>query len=260
MKPLSNLTAEDIKNIKLLSFDVDGVTIERGTKVTEKDDTLSVTTKVITPQLVGKLNRLKEHFYINFTSGRSLLYLARMFGPLLWDRVTLQGENGTFSLIGGEVIQYDKLTLPELDKIEDVRRKIQELAKTNSNIEGFEPKQFMITAHCDHPDEQIEDIVRMADYKDNELYAYWISGEAYDIFLKRFNKEKGLELLTQKLGLSMANVLAVGNDQNDLSMVTKAGVGISTSKNDLEAHYFTEEKYDLGGEEVVNRLLELVEQ
>ncbi|MBI2268361.1 MAG: HAD hydrolase family protein [Candidatus Blackburnbacteria bacterium] len=257
MLPLSSLTKKDIENVKLLSFDVDGVTIERGTEVSEKGMVLTVKTKVVSSRLLEKIGRLKKHFYINFTSGRSLLYLARMFAPLLWDRVTLQGENGLFTLVDGQVIQTDQITAAELEKTEMIRREIGELARVDVNIKGFEPKQFMITVHSLHEDEQIENIVRGVDTA-GEFYFYWISGEAYDIFLKRFNKASGLKFLTESLGLSMSQVLAVGNDVNDKSVVEGAGVGVTTSKDDLEAHYYTEEKYNLGGEEVVDRLLEIV--
>lgn len=258
MLPLSNLTKNDVGNIRLLSFDVDGVTIERGTEILEKGSVLTVKTKVISTELVEKLKRLKKYFFVNFTSGRSLLYLARMFAPLLWDKVTLQAENGLFTLLDGQVIQNGRLTPAELEKTEAIRRKIGELAKSDTNIEGFEPKQFMVTVHCAHPDEQIENIVRAVD-TEGEFYIYWISGEAYDIFLKRFNKANALEFLAKNLRASMSEVLAVGNDANDKSLVEKAGIGITTSRGDLEAHYYTQGKYNLGGEEVVDHLLGIME-
>lgn len=257
MLPLSKLTKKDIENIKLLSFDVDGVTIERGTQVWEKGNVLTVKTKVISPALVEKFEHLKKYFSINFTSGRNLLYLARMFAPLLWDKITLQAENGLFTLLNGQAIQHDRLTPAELEKVEEIRRKIGELAKSDTNIEGFEPKQFMVTVHCLHEDDAIENIVRNID-TESEFYSYWISGEAYDIFLKRFNKANGLEFLAKNLALAMSETLAVGNDANDKSVVERAGIGITTSRDDLEAHYYTEEKYDLGGEEVVDHLLKIV--
>lgn len=256
MLPLSKLTGKDIENIKLLSFDVDGVTIARGTQVREKGNVLTIKTKVISPRLVEKFEHLRKYFYINFTSGRSLLYLARMFSPLLLDKITLQAENGLFTLLDGQVIQHDRLTPKELEKTEEIRREIVELAKTDTNVEGFEPKQFMVTVHCLHEDEEIGNIVRSVD-TESEFYTYWISGEAYDIFLKRFNKAGALEFLTKSLKLSMSQVLAVGNDVNDKSIVERAGVGITTSRDDLEAHYYTQGKYELGGEEVVERLLEI---
>lgn len=253
MKPLSTLSAADVSNIKLLSFDADGVTVEKGTEILEKNGVLTVSTKQITSQLLEKINKLKSYFHINFTSGRSLLYLNRMFGPVLWEKASIQGENGLFALINGQVLQYDRLTSEELEKIEDIKRQIRVLAQTNQNIRGFEPKQFLVSVHCYKEEKGIEEIVRRTD-TNSEFYILW-NGEAYDIFPKRFNKGAGLEFLCKHLEINLDQALAVGNDPNDAPLMSKVGVGVTTSPQTLEASYHTEEKLDLGGEETVDHLL-----
>lgn len=257
MKPLSDLSLEKLEDIKLLSFDADGVMVERGTEVLEKDGVLTVKTKQITPELLEKVQKLKKYFRINFSSGRNLLYLNKMFGSVLWEKASLQGENGLFTLIDGQVLQTDKITPLELEKIERIRDEIQSLAKTDDNILGFEPKQFMVSVHCKKESEIIHDIVRRIDIN-NEFYSYWISNEAHDIFLKRFNKGVGLEFLTKYLNLDLSQTLAVGNDFNDVPILEKVEVSITTDKDTVQANYFTEKSMHLGGEEVVDKLLELV--
>ena len=96
-----------------------------------KDDKLIVETKRISQTLLEKINRLKEKFYVNITSGRSLIYLNRIYGQILWHRASLQAENGVFTLINGEVLQHDKLTFQELDRVEEIRREIRTLARGN---------------------------------------------------------------------------------------------------------------------------------
>ncbi len=41
------------------------------------------------------------------------------------------------------------------------------------------------------------------------------------------NKGKAMELLGDRLGISMANTLAIGNEGNDLGMIQKSGIGIA---------------------------------
>ncbi|MBV7504669.1 Cof-type HAD-IIB family hydrolase [Bacillus sp. sid0103] len=41
------------------------------------------------------------------------------------------------------------------------------------------------------------------------------------------NKAKGLELVCQRLGLEMKNVMAVGDSLNDLAMIKAAGIGVA---------------------------------
>ena len=117
MKPISNLSRSDIKNIKIICFDCDGVTVERGTEIEEKEDSLFVKTFTLSDSLLRKLIELKKRFHITFSSGRSLLYLDRMYGKVLWDNASLQGENGIFSLIDGQVIQHEKFDRPTLEKM-----------------------------------------------------------------------------------------------------------------------------------------------
>lgn len=258
MKPLSQLTQEEVRKIKLISFDADGVTVEPGTEIIEKDNILTVKTKQISPGLLEKITRLKKYLHINFSSGRNLLYLARMFGPALWERASIQGENGLFTLIDGQVIQNSPLTAGELEKIEKIRREIGELAKTDKNIQGFEPKQFMVSVRCSEEDQQVVDIVRRID-TNNEFNVFWISNESEDIFLKRFNKGTGLEFLRSRLKLEQSQVMAVGNDPNDLPMLRAAEISVTTDPGQVEADFHTEGKLELGGEEVVDYLLGVLE-
>jgi HAD superfamily hydrolase (TIGR01484 family) len=258
MKLLSQLTREEVQRIKLICFDADGVTVERGTEIVEKDNVLTVKTKQISPRLLEKIQRLKKYFHINFTSGRNLLYLARMFGPVLWERASIQAENGIFTLIDGQVIQTSALGVEELEKLEEIRREIKSLARTDENIQGFEPKQFMISVRCLRPDPQIQEIVRRID-TNGEFNIFWISNESQDIFLKRFNKGVGLEFLRDRLGLKQSEVMAVGNDPNDVPMLEAAGISVTTDPQNAQADFQTEGKFELGGEEVVDKLLELLE-
>lgn len=257
MKPISQLDTQDIENIKLISFDADGVAIERGTQVLEKDGVLTVKSKVISPDMLVKIAKLKTRFKVNFSSGRNLLYLNYMFSPVLWENASLQGENGLLTLINGEILQQAALTQEELEKLEDIRTDLVEYSRKNDNVKGFEPKQFIISVHCRQPDVQIEEIVKKHD-SDEEIAINWVSNEAYDIYLRRFNKGSGLRFLCDRLGITIEETMAIGNDPNDTPMIKIAGIGVTTDPTHMEAHYHTEGKLNLGGEEVVDRLLELI--
>ena len=115
MKPLTELTAEDIKNLQLVCFDCDGVTVKKGTEIEETETTLSVKTAVLSERMLGKLIQLKKFFYLNFSSGRSLLYLERMYGKILWENASLTGEIGIFTLIDGKVIQHEYFSAKDLE-------------------------------------------------------------------------------------------------------------------------------------------------
>ncbi len=257
MKLISALSPTSLSNIKLISFDVDGVMVEKGTEILEKDSVLTIKTKKISQSLLKKLNKLKKHFYINISSGRSLLYLKEMFDPLLWEKTSLQGENGVFTLIDGQVIQHSKLTFKELERLRKIRGEIEKVAENSKNIRGFEPKQFLISVHCFNEEPEIIEIVKKLDIK-GEFYIKWNS-EAYDIFPKRFSKGSGLKQLAQYLGIDVSQILVVGNDPNDQEAVKDSGLSVTTSPGTLTADYYTGGKLELGGEELVNHLLDIFE-
>lgn len=256
MKPISELTSDDLQNIKLLCFDCDGVTVERGTEIEETEESLTVKTHVLSPELLNKMIQLKKRFHLTFSSGRSLLYLERMYGKILWENASLQGENGIFILIDGQVIQQEKFSPELLNKIQLMKEAIRQLAKTNKDIRGFEPKQFLITPHCWKAVPEIEEIVKKYDTQ-NEFYCWW-NGEAYDIAPKRLNKGSSLEKLAEYLGLNINQTMVIGNGSNDKDMIEAAGISVTTDPKELQADYFTSGRLNLGGEELVDRLLQLL--
>lgn len=256
MKPITELTKEDIKNLKIVCFDCDGVTVERGTEIEETETTLNVKTNALSTRLLEKLLKLKKHFHLDFSSGRSLLYLDRMYGKVLWDSASLTAENGIFTLIDGEVVQHEKFAPETLIKINQMKVDIRELSQRNKDIRGFEPKQFLITVHAWKEVPQIETIRRKYDTKD-EFYNWW-NGEAYDIGLKRLNKGTGLERLANYLRVDLSQTMSIGNGLNDLDMVKAAGIGVSTDPEVLKSDFYTTGQLHLGGEELVDRLLDLV--
>jgi len=73
MKPVSQLTKDDVKDIKLICFDVDGVTIKKGTIIKEKElaktKTLTIKTQLLENKVKQKLLELKKHYFVAINSG-----------------------------------------------------------------------------------------------------------------------------------------------------------------------------------------------
>lgn len=256
IKPLTQLEAGDIKDIKLVCFDCDGVTVKKGTDISETETTLTVKTNLLEPRVLEKLKKLKKYFHVNFSSGRSLMYLDRMYGKVLWDNASLQGENGIFTLINGEVIQHLKFDRKTLEIMNNIKVDLRDLANHNSKARGFEPKQFLITLHAWEAIDEVEQIVRKYDPQE-DFYVWW-NGEAYDIGLKILNKGTALKNLTKLLGIDISQTIAIGNGPNDKDMVVAAGIGVTADQKGLDtAHFYTTKSEELGGEELIDRLLEL---
>jgi len=64
MKHLDELTKADIKNIKIVCFDVDGVTIKKGTEISEKGTELKIKTSPLEDHILEKMIRKAGIYFI----------------------------------------------------------------------------------------------------------------------------------------------------------------------------------------------------
>lgn len=259
MKPLSQLTKEDIKDLKLVVFDVDGVTIKKGTQIEEiktADSTkFTVKTNNLTTEMKEKLMQLKKHYFVAICSGRSSLYLTDVFNDLLWDNFALISEIGIFTLMNGELKQNKKFGVSHLEKMKLIKNDLSKLIGDKPEQADFELKQFLITLHASHELPEVATIMKNRD-PEGDFYCLW-NGEAFDIAPKILDKGQSIKFLAKELGIGIHQTMASGNGPNDKSMIDASGIGISTDPKSVEADYFTEGNEELGGFEIINKLLEL---
>jgi hydroxymethylpyrimidine pyrophosphatase-like HAD family hydrolase len=251
---ISSLTKDHLKNIKLIAFDCDGVTVEKGTEINEKNGQITIITKTISPNLLLKLQNLSSQIPLMFTSGRRLSYLQKMYAGLLDQNVSLQSEIGMFTYYHDNVSQNYHFTPYEQDSIRHIRFELESL-RVRPEFEGFEPKDQLITLHCHQYLSDVETIVRRHDPQE-QLYCWW-NGEAFDIGSKLCNKGTGLLSFTQTLGISMDSVMTVGNGINDKNMTNIVGIDISTDPKHLSADFQVTGEH-LGGEIVIDKILSLI--
>lgn len=259
MKPLSSLTKEDIVDLKLVVFDVDGVTVKKGTDIeeikTEDITKFTVKTNNLTSEMKEKLRELKKHYFVAICSGRSSLYLTDVFNDLLWDNFALISEIGIFTLINGELKQNKKFETKHLEKMKLIKDDLSKLVGDKPEMADFELKQFLITLHSSYEIPQVYEIMKKRD-PEEEFYCLW-NGEAFDIAPKMLDKGQSIKFLAKELGIGIHQTMASGNGPNDKSMIDAAGIGITTDKKSLEADYYTEGSEELGGFEIIDKLLEL---
>ena len=255
MKPLSDLTADQISKIKLISFDSDGVLVKKGTDI--KQDTngfYSQQVNLLSPSVIEKLNKLKTRFDIVINSGRNSLYLTDLYREILWDKVTLISEIGVFLTGQGFMVQTQPLDSYELNTINNIRRELSKLIG-NPRVKGFEPKQFLTTLHCATEVPEVNEIVKKND-PENKFYCWW-NLEAYDINSQKFTKGNALKKLLEIKKINPETVLTVGNGINDNDPITSQFLNISTDPANLVTDDFAVEGEENGGEKILDHLLSL---
>ena len=228
MKPLEKLTKKDLRHIKLIVFDVDGVLVPRGTKIKQVGNKTTLQTKKINERQIEQIKKLnKLGFKIDINSGRGLYMLQEMFRDVL-SFVSLTYENGSATWFKGKIYQH----VNSFDELKDVFDKLGKIK--SKKIKGFEPKEFIITIHCKKRIKKIEEVVNR--YK--KLYWIW-NEEAYDIGIKKIQtKATGLKALIKSLKLHKKNVLAIGDNYNDKELVEEAEISVSADKSRLNGDFY----------------------
>lgn len=217
-----------VEAVKLIAFDVDGVLVRRGTKIKSTRDYLELNIKHIAPKQIHQMRELHElGFLLNITSGRGLYMLQLMFREVL-PFVSLTYENGSATWLDGEIIQH----VNSYVALENVYDKLSLVC--DDNIKGWEPKEFIITIHCEDEVPKIPEIVSLYD----DLYCIW-NGEAYDIGVKGVQtKAFGLNDLAKFLNININGVLAIGDNYNDKELLDAAGISVTADKDRVYGDYW----------------------
>lgn len=148
-------------------------------------------------------------------------------GVLPFCSITYENESAIW--IEGKIVQH----INSFEYLSDLFLELRGI-ETEKNVKGFEPKEFIITIHCEDRVEKIEEVVAKYD----KLYCLW-NGEAYDVGVKGIqNKAVGLTVLQNYLNLKKENVLAIGDNLNDKEMIDVAGVSVSADKTRVEGGFF----------------------
>jgi hydroxymethylpyrimidine pyrophosphatase-like HAD family hydrolase len=228
MRHINYLTLKDLDPIRLIVFDVDGVLVRRGTKIKSTKDFLELGIKHVDSKQIEQIQTLyKKGFLININSGRGLYMLQLMFRAVL-PYVSLTYENGSATWIYGKIVQHVN-SYEALDPVI-----ISLLSVKDERIKGWEPKEFITTIHCTERVPKIEKIVSTF----SNLYIIW-NGEAYDIGMK-IDQTKAVGLINLELimGLEAKNILVIGDNYNDIPMMSVGGVAVTADKDRVKGDFW----------------------
>src|SRR3989338_11658941 len=141
MKSIEKLEKSDLKGINLIVFDVDGILVPRGTKISQSGQKTVFYIKKVNKIIISLIKEMSLlGFMINISSGRSLDVLQKMFWPIL-NKITITYENGSSSWINGKIYQH----VNSYSKLSNLYQELSTIK--NKNIRGFEPKEFILTLH-----------------------------------------------------------------------------------------------------------------
>jgi HAD superfamily hydrolase (TIGR01484 family) len=251
MKPINEMVKADIANIKMIVFDVDGVLVPRGTKIKQEGQTTTLETKTIEAKQIEQIRILSEKgFLINISSGRGLYMLQEMFRDIL-PYVSLTYECGSATWHKGKIYQH----FNSFSHMLGLNEKLKNVVAGNKNFKGFEPKEFIITVHCEDRIPEVEELVA----KEKDLVTVW-NGEAYDILVKKDQtKAVGLAQAAELFKLKKENVMAIGDNYNDIELLEASGLPISADKSRVNGDFYVEQSGEfLPADSLMQKVLSLV--
>ena len=221
-------TKEQLKKIKFIILDIDGVTVPRGTRIKKISENLRMRVREIPKREIQQIKQLsKKGYLIGVNSGRGLYLLQDVFHDVL-SHIVITYENGSATWYKGKIYQHVN-GFEKLDPLLEELRKIK-----HKDIKGFEPKEFIITIHCKKPIKEIEKTVS------RHKGVYWIwNDEAYDIGIKGLQtKSRGLKQVMKILKLKKENIMFVGDNYNDVSLEKDVGIIVSADKSRLKGDFY----------------------
>lgn len=253
MKPIQEISKRELDDLEIVTFDIDGVIAPVGTELRESADGAELFMKSKQPsrnfkEVVGKL---KKYLKVNFSSGRNILYLKSLFNDLFDDRIILQAENGNITLLDNLLV-HPAYGNEYFYQLRDIRERIKKMMEGDSRIRGFEPKLFILTAHCD----EMEEIPKLVEeIGQGNLYCLW-TNEGYDIGSKEMSKGKAIVNLAEHFKINPKQIMTTGNNYNDQEMLEK-GRGVTVNRERAAAEYYIESRdKKLGGELLAEFLLD----
>lgn len=251
MEDIKEISQKELEEIKVVTFDIDGVIIPTGTELRENQDgtELYMKSKQLLPEFIGKLEKLKKYLKIGFSSGRNILYLKSLVNQIFDNQVILQAENGNITWLNNKIVHP---VYPDeyFIQLRNIKEEIKEMMIKDKRVRGFEPKMFILTVHCD----QMEEIPNLVKQVSEDLYCLW-TNEGYDIGSRKMSKGRAIVNLAKQLEIEPKQIMTTGNNYNDEEML-KISKGVSVDPARVRAEYFIDHKpEELGGHLLADFLL-----
>ncbi|MCL2188837.1 MAG: HAD family hydrolase [Defluviitaleaceae bacterium] len=228
--------------------------------VTDLDRTLLRTDKTFSTYTIDVLNRCREKgIKLAFATARKERDVARYVERLNAPPDALILRNGTQIYIAGELCVTQGISPQTRDTI--LRALVQNFPKATISVEinntlygndklfeKWHNAEAIRTDFTDLPNiaasiiiigiNSIEDIAQFEGYMPDDCYIEMSSGETQHfgfIMHRDATKWAGVQVLSAKMGIPIENIVAFGDDYNDVSMLQHVGTGIAVENAISEA-------------------------
>lgn len=203
---------------RILLLDVDGVLSRYG--------------EPIKPGIANRLRKLSKKIEIIPISGKNISYLEGLFRGIGITPKCIIGENGGCIYFPDKLEEFTYFhENPQfIEVMRETRYKINKILFQKNLKVWFRENKVVITCLTDKP-ELLEELIRHyinLEYCDILKYSF-----AIQVIPKGLNKGWAVTKLSNILGISLQDFIAVGDDERDVPMFKKVGLSISIGDNAL---------------------------
>ncbi|MBO5418146.1 MAG: HAD family phosphatase [Clostridia bacterium] len=210
--------------------------------VFDLDNTLAPLGKPIPQSVLCELKGfLDKGLRLAVCSGKPTYYLCGFMRAAGLPDTILVGENGAVIDFGVSLPPKEHYSLPVSQEARDALSFVNSsLHKLLGHNVWFQPNQSGVTPFPVTTEEFkiVQDFIdsHAAELSPLNVYRHC---DSFDFVPKNVNKKEGLARLCNRLGISDAEVIAVGDSGNDFPMFEFAGFSIGISLPDNEKHRVT---------------------
>lgn len=206
--------------IKLVVFDLDGTLAESGKGIVASD--------------IEKLKKIEEMgIRIAICSGKPVSYLCGFMRQVGLDAPILLGENGAVFQVGVELPPKEQHILPYSNLAKESLIMIKQEIDSKIPDIWYQPNMVGVTPF---PKNEVEfDIIenllieKKHTLQDVKVYRHV---DCFDIVPDGVDKKAGVHFLTQHMGLTPEEIIAVGDGINDYPMFEYAGMAFGIHVKD----------------------------
>lgn len=257
--------------------------------VTDMDDTLLTKDKQISEKNLDYIKRAREKGCIFAIATGRLYSSAHIYAKNIGDDISIAALNGAYTVYRDEDVLIDiRLNYSQIEKIEDIAKKYNqfyyfydshnvyanELDERNYNkyfprsrdpvklfhyksLVELENKNIPIyksfyitkdTAELDKIEREIEDIGNII----------VTSSSSNNIEVNRYGATKGnaVEALANKYNIEREEIITIGDNRNDLSMLEYAGLGVAVSNASEDIKKFADYVTVSNEEDAIAKIIE----
>ena len=209
------------RNIKLIAIDLDGTLLNEAHQISVENQAAIKEAEKQGVHVVISTGRSKITSQDLVDSLSLHTYVINVNGSEIWD------EDGT-------LMERQLLDTIHIEQMWKLKEKYQTTcwATTVCNVwkEPF-PKDFAsyewLKFGFDIKDNALRELILSELAKNDALEITNSSLTNIEINAKGVNKARAIEKVCQRIGITMENVLAIGDSVNDLAMIQQAGIGVA---------------------------------